>query len=92
MLLSDSHLRKFLRIYRGTKLFTIDISGKSGKSKKATRSVPVERIKHSDAIALTRPLLLGKPSKTIPPLRLISLLLLSFFFHFLISIDDVKYG
>jgi hypothetical protein len=25
-------------------------------------------------------------------LRLISLLLLSFFFHFLISIDDVKYG
>ena len=43
-------------------------------------------------MALTRPLLLGKPSKTIPPLRLISLLLLSFFFHFLISIDDVKYG
>ena len=69
-----------------------DNGGKSGESRNATRSVPVERIKHSDAIALTRPLLLGKPSKTIPPLRLISLLLLSFFFHFLISIDDVKYG
>src|SRR6478609_3808562 len=68
-----------------------DNGGKSGESRNATRSVPVERIKHSDAIALTRPVLLGRPSKTVPPLRSIFLLSPSFLFRFLISIVDVKY-
>lgn len=68
-----------------------DNGGKSGESRNATRSVPVERIKHSDAIALTRPVLLGSPSRTVPPLRSIFLLSPSFLFRFLISIDEVKH-
>jgi hypothetical protein len=52
------------------------------ESKKATRSVFVERIKHFDVIALIKPVLLGKPSKTMPPLMFMSLLLPSFSFNF----------
>jgi hypothetical protein len=51
----------------GIKLLIIEIGGKSGESTIATSSVPIERIRHLDAMELTTPTL-GKPSNTIPPL------------------------
>ena len=51
----------------GIKLSIIEIGGKSGELRIATSSVPIERIRHLDAIELIT-FVLGKPSSTIPPL------------------------
>jgi len=68
---------------RGIELLIIDKEGKSGESIMAKSSVPADRIRHSEAIALTNPVL-GNPSTTMPPF------MFSFlpFLIFLISMDN----
>jgi hypothetical protein len=51
----------------GIKLSIIEIGGKSDESRIAMSSVPIERIRHLDAMELVIPRL-GKLSNTIPPL------------------------
>jgi hypothetical protein len=67
-------------------LLITETAGKSDESMTPKSLVPVVRIKHSEAIELTRPML-GNPSNTMPPSRfgiLSSLTLLS-------SIDEIFY-